>query len=184
MSRVEYDGGMSLRHAALGLLTFGPASGYDLLQTFHGSLANVWPATQSQLYGELAKLAEAGLVTVTEEGARRRKEYTLTDAGLAELRHWLVDVEPNLIRRSDMLLRVFFLNVIDLEQAEAYLRGRELEAAEYHANLRATQAEIAPETADLAVYGRIALEWGLRFTDMQREWAVWAQEELAKVKES
>jgi PadR family transcriptional regulator AphA len=184
MSRVEYDGGMSLRHAALGLLTFGPASGYDLLQTFHGSLANVWPATQSQLYGELAKLAEAGLVTVTEEGARRRKEYTLTDAGLAELRHWLVDVEPNLTRRSDMLLRVFFLNVIDLDQAEAYLRGRELEAAEYHAALRATQADIAPETADLAVYGRIALEWGLRFTEMQREWAVWAQEELAKVKES
>jgi PadR family transcriptional regulator AphA len=184
MSRVEYDGGMSLRHAALGLLTFGPASGYDLLQTFHGSLANVWPATQSQLYGELAKLAEAGLVTVTEEGARRRKEYTLTEDGLAELKHWLVDVEPNLTRRSDMLLRVFFLNVIDLEQAEEYLRGRELDAIEHHAALRATQDEIAPETADLAVYGRIALEWGLRFTEMQREWAVWAQEELAKVRKS
>jgi DNA-binding PadR family transcriptional regulator len=175
---------MSLRHAALGLLTLGPASGYDLLQTFNGSLANVWPATQSQLYGELAKLADAGLVTVTEEGARRRKEYTLTEDGLAELKHWLVDVEPNLTRRSDMLLRVFFLNVIDLEQAEEYLRGRELDAIEHHAALRATQDEIAPETADLAVYGRIALEWGLRFTEMQREWAVWAQEELAKVRKS
>ena len=184
MSIVEYDGGMSLRHAALGLLTFGPASGYDLLQTFHGSLANVWPATQSQLYGELAKLADAGLVTVTEEGARRRKEYTLTEDGLAELKHWLVDVEPIVIRRSDMLLRVFFLNVIDLDQAAEYLRRREAEAVEYTAGLRATQDEIAPETADLAVYGRIALEWGLRYSEMQREWAVWAQEELAKVKES
>jgi DNA-binding PadR family transcriptional regulator len=173
---------MSLRHAALGLLTFGPASGYDLLQTFHGSLANVWPATQSQLYGELGKLAEAGLVTVTEEGARRRKEYSLTDAGLAELKHWLVDVEPTMVRRSDLLLRVFFLGVVDLEQGEEFLRKRERGAIENHANLRATQEQIAPETADLAVYGRIALEWGLRFTEMQREWAVWAQEELAKAR--
>ena len=180
MSRVEYDGGMSLRHAALGLLTFGPASGYDLLQTFHGSLANVWPATQSQLYGELGKLAEAGLVTVTEEGARRRKEYALTDAGLAELKHWLLDVEPTAVRRSDMLLRVFFLGVVDPAQAEEFLRKREAGALEYHDSLRATEQAIAPETADLAVYGRIALEWGLRFTAMQREWAAWAQEELAR----
>jgi len=181
MSRVEYDEAMSLRHAALGLLTLGPASGYDLLQTFNGSLANVWPATQSQLYGELGKLAEAGLVTVAEEGARRRKEYALTDAGLEELKHWLIDVEPTIVRRSDLLLRVFFLGVVDPERAEEFLRRRERDAIEQHAGLRATEEEIAPETADLAVYGRLALEWGLRFTEMQREWAVWAQEELAKV---
>ena len=172
---------MSLRHAALGLLTIGPASGYDLLQSFNGSLANVWPATQSQLYGELGKLAEAGLVTVTEEGARRRKEYSLTEAGLAELKHWLVDVEPTVIKRSDLLLRVFFLGVVEQDQAEEFLRKREATAIEYYGSLRATQEQIAPETADLAVYGRIALEWGLRYTEMQREWAVWAQEELAKV---
>jgi PadR family transcriptional regulator AphA len=182
MSRVEYDAGMSLRHAALGLLTHGPASGYDLLQTFNGSLANVWPATQSQLYGELGKLAEAGLVTVAEEGARRRKEYALTEAGLAELRHWLVDVEPTVTRRSDLLLRVFFLGVVDLEQAEEFLRRRERNAIDQRAGLLATREEIAPETADLAVYGRLALEWGVRYTEMQRDWAVWAQAELAKVR--
>jgi PadR family transcriptional regulator AphA len=181
MSRVEYDDGMSLRHAALGLLTYGPASGYDLLQTFNGSLANVWPATQSQLYGELGKLAEAGLVTVAEEGARRRKEYALTDAGLAELKHWLVEVEPTVVKRSDLLLRVFFLGVVEPGQAEEFLRRRERDSIEQHAGLRATEQEIAPETADLAVYGRLALEWGLRYTEMQREWAVWAQQELAKV---
>jgi PadR family transcriptional regulator AphA len=182
MSRVEYDEVMSLRHAALGLLTFGPASGYDLLQTFNGSLANVWPATQSQLYGELGKLADAGLVTVAEEGARRRKEYALTDAGLEELKHWLVDVEPTLVKRSDLLLRVFFLGVVDPDQAEEFLRRRERDSIDQRAGLLATREEIAPETADLAVYGRLALEWGLRYAEMQREWAVWAQEELAKVR--
>ncbi|MGB0972936.1 MAG: PadR family transcriptional regulator, partial [Mycobacterium sp.] len=42
---------MSLRFATLGLLAQRPGSGYDLLKRFEKSMANVWPATQSQLYG-------------------------------------------------------------------------------------------------------------------------------------
>jgi DNA-binding PadR family transcriptional regulator len=175
---VAYHGGMSLKHAALGLLSRGPASGYDLLQTFHGSLANVWPATQSQLYGELGKLADSGMVEVVSEGARGRKEYALTDAGLTELRHWLVDVEPNAVRRSDMLLRVFFLNVLDRGQAQEFLKRRSAQAAVYHDELLAIRERIADESGPLTEYGRLTLEWGLRFTDMQREWADWALGEL------
>jgi DNA-binding PadR family transcriptional regulator len=44
---------VSLRIAALGLLAQHAGSGYDLLRRFEKSIANVWPATQSQLYGEL-----------------------------------------------------------------------------------------------------------------------------------
>lgn len=171
---------MSLKHAALGLLSRGPASGYDLLQTFHSSLANVWPATQSQLYGELGKLAQSGLVEVVAEGARGRKEYALTEAGLVELRHWLTEVEPTAVRRSDMLLRVFFLNVLDPAQAEEFLKHRAARAAEYHRELLAIKDQIAGESGPLTEYGRLTLEWGLRFTDMQRDWAEWAMGELGK----
>lgn len=59
---------MSLRHAVLGLLAESPASGYDLMKMFNASLANVWPATQSQVYGELTKLTTAGLVEVAAHG--------------------------------------------------------------------------------------------------------------------
>jgi DNA-binding PadR family transcriptional regulator len=74
MSIVEYDQLVSLRIAALGLLAQEPGSGYDLLKQFEKSMANVWPATQSQLYGELNKLAEAGLIEVSDIGPRGRKE--------------------------------------------------------------------------------------------------------------
>jgi DNA-binding PadR family transcriptional regulator len=169
---------MSLKHAALGLLSAGPASGYDLLRSFQGSLANVWPATQSQLYAELGRLADAGLITVSAAGARGRKEYALTDAGLAELRHWLTEVPPSVHRRSDMLLRVFFLGLVEPDQADAYLRQRITASAEYHDEL-AKIADSIPETnAPMALYGRLAVTWGLRFTEMQREWAEWAVEEL------
>ena len=35
-------------------------------------MANVWPATQSQLYGELNKLAAAELIEVAEVAAPQR----------------------------------------------------------------------------------------------------------------
>lgn len=56
--------------AALGLLAQKPGSGYDLLKQFEISMANVWPATQSQLYGELNKLADARLIEVSDIGPR------------------------------------------------------------------------------------------------------------------
>src|SRR6185295_18233053 len=84
MSIVEYDQCVSLRIAALGLLAQEPGSGYDLLRHFEKSMANVWPATQSQLYGELNKLADAGLIEVSDIGPRGRKEYRITEAGRLE----------------------------------------------------------------------------------------------------
>ncbi|MGW2681331.1 PadR family transcriptional regulator [Streptomyces sp. NPDC001436] len=169
---------MSLRHALLGLLSERPASGYDLLKRFETSLANVWPATQSQMYGELAKLAAAGLISVSAEGPRGRKEYTLTDDGLAELRHWLTETRPQRNTRSDILLRVFFLGVLPAEQASAYLTGlMELSDQEYE-DLRALEQSIDWGADQLSVHGRIALEYGLRFNAMRREWARWAAAQL------
>src|ERR1700754_2512466 len=107
MSRVEYDWLVSLRIAALGLLAQEPGSGYDLLKHFEKSMANVWPATQSQLYSELNKLADAGLIEVSDIGPRGRKEYRITETGRAELRRWVANPEPAPQFRSAELLRVF-----------------------------------------------------------------------------
>ncbi|GII04150.1 PadR family transcriptional regulator [Planobispora takensis] len=169
---------MSLRHALLGLLSQGSASGYDLLKIFEISLANVWPATQSQLYGELGRLADAGLIEVVAEGPRGRKAYGPTEAGMAELRHWLVEVPPEQLRRSDMLLRVFFLGAVGAEQARAYLKEQGAVATRSHEHLETIRPIVADDDHDLSVYGRIALEWGLRFTRMQQEWAEWAAREI------
>jgi PadR family transcriptional regulator AphA len=172
---------MSLRHAMLGLLSEYPASGYDLLGRFEASLSHAWPATQSQVYMELGKLADTGLIEVSAEGPRGRKEYTLTEAGLAELRHWMVEVEPNRVHRSDLLLRVFFLGVVTPEQGRDYLLRQAEHAARARAELKKIQ-EIVEEHSDdpLSTYGRLALEWGLRANKLSQEWAEWAAEELAR----
>ena len=169
---------MSLRHALLGLLNDRSASGYDLLTVFNTTLANVWPATQSQLYGELGRLCEAGLLTVGAEGARGRKEYSITEAGRAELVHWLADTEPNRVRRSETLLRVFFLGNLTHEQATDYLR-KEAEVAGYRQGLLRRIEEAADwEADDIAIYGHLALEYGHRLMAMNIEWAEWAVGQL------
>lgn len=170
---------MSLRHGILGLLSESPASGYDLLTTFHETLVNVWPATQSQLYGELSKLEKDGLIEVTATGARGRKEYTLTDAGAAELRRWMVDVEPSRVHRNDMLLRVFFLGRLSRPEARTFLEQERDGTDKYARELQSIKESVDWDSGtDLATYGRIALEWGLRFTEMRREWAEWALQQI------
>ncbi|MET7685314.1 PadR family transcriptional regulator [Streptomyces sp. NPDC005423] len=169
---------MSLRHALLGLLSERTASGYDLLKLFDTSLANVWPATQSQIYTELTKLAGAGLITVAAEGPRGRKEYALTDEGLAELRHWMTETRPQRVLRSDILLRVFFLGVLTPEQARAYLDELAGMSEQEHDDLQRLMESIDWGDDNLAVYGRIALEYGLRFNAMRREWAEWAAAQI------
>ncbi|MEV0250791.1 PadR family transcriptional regulator [Nocardia sp. NPDC050712] len=165
---------MSLRYAALGMLAEGPASGYDLLQRFKGSLSNVWPATQSQIYTELTKLADAGLIAVSDEGPRGRKEYTLTADGRADLRRWLIDTQPKPVARNEMLLRVFFLGVLEREQAREYLRSIENRMTKAGAGLAELEAAIDWDDDDFSVYGHMALEWGKRFYAMNQEWAQWA----------
>jgi DNA-binding PadR family transcriptional regulator len=169
---------MSLRHAVLGLLSSGPASGYDLLKRFEISLANVWPATQSQLYSELNRMADAALVKVAAEGPRGRKEYAITDSGMAELRHWMIEVEPERVRRSDMLLRVFFLDLIPPAEAIAYLHRQVEFASSRYSGLEGIKQAVEGEDGSLAVYGRIALEWGLRYMATVRDWAEWAEAEV------
>jgi PadR family transcriptional regulator, regulatory protein AphA len=170
---------MSLRHALLGLLSNNPASGYDLLKSFETSLANVWPATQSQIYTELTKLADTGLVVVTAEGPRGRKEYTLTDAGRTELRHWLTEPKHQKPARSDMLLRVFFLGMLTPDQTTGFLTELAGKAAADHHAYRKIEKSIDWDDGDFAIHGRLALEYGLRMSAMQREWAEWSVQQIA-----
>ncbi|MFJ5263805.1 PadR family transcriptional regulator [Streptomyces sp. NPDC088387] len=170
---------MSLRHALLGLLVFRPGSGYDLLKIFDTSLGNVWPAKQSQIYGELVKLDAAGLIEVTDEGPRGRKEYALTPEGHTEIRRWLTDVEASTSQRNPMLLQTFFLGLISREDAvERLHRYADTAAKEYDAML-AIKDSVDWDKDLLTTCGRLALEYGLRERVLDQEWAKWAAEQLA-----
>ncbi|MBO0681034.1 PadR family transcriptional regulator [Mycolicibacterium sp. S2-37] len=162
---------MSLRIAALGLLAQQPGSGYDLLRRFEQSMANVWPATQSQLYGELNKLAEAGLIEVTDVGARGRKEYAVTESGRAELVRWVTSPQDDPPLRSAALLRVFLLAEIPADDARSHLRALAHHARAEHRRLEALRDALSWSDDGASFFGRAALEYGLRARAMEAQWA-------------
>ena len=114
---------MALRYALLGALSDRPRTGYELLKHFQHSLAYAWPASHSQIYPELARLLDEGLIEQTGAGARNSKTYAVTDKGLSEVRTWLRDTAPDRRVRSDAALRTFFLWLLEPAEAREQLEG-------------------------------------------------------------
>jgi DNA-binding PadR family transcriptional regulator len=164
---------MSLRVASLGLLAQQPGSGYDLLRRFEKSMANVWPATQSQLYGELNKLADAGLIEVSDIGPRGRKEYRITEAGRVELRRWVTNPQDDPPFRSARLLRVFLLGEVPPELAREHMVATAEAADAEVKRLEELRDSIEWADDDASFYGYAALEYGLRTHAMEADWARW-----------
>jgi PadR family transcriptional regulator AphA len=97
-------------YALLALLDqLGEATSYDLKQAMDMSIQNFWPVPHTTAYEEPARLAAAGLLSVRqEEGGRRRKAYSLTDAGREVLRRWAADGKTGPpVLRDEMILKVF-----------------------------------------------------------------------------
>src|ERR1043166_245773 len=86
---------VSLRHAVLAALLSGEYSGYELAKAFDVGVANFWCARPQQLYLELSKLANDGLISggeVVQQARPNKRLFVVTDAGLAELAHFAAGV--------------------------------------------------------------------------------------------
>lgn len=166
--------------AALGLLAQRPGSGYDLLRTFEKTMANVWPATQSQLYGELNKLADTGLIEITDIGPRGRKEYRITPDGRAELQRWMTSPEGDPPLRDASLLRVFLLGEISPQQARKHMVAVAEHAEAEVKRLEELRDSIDWTDGDSLFFGRAALEYGLRRYAMDAGWARWVVDAIDK----
>jgi DNA-binding PadR family transcriptional regulator len=126
---------MSLRHALLAILAVEPMTGYDLTKHFDRSAAYVWHAPHSQIYPELRKLEDAGLVTA-ESVARGdrgiKRAYSITDAGLAELTEWVGELAAPVPERDAFHLKATYLEYGSFANAR-----RQFEAhLDYHEGLR------------------------------------------------
>lgn len=161
---------MALRHALLGILAEQPRSGWRLVKHFERTLGYAWPAVHGQVYPELARLREAGLIEQVGAGPRGAKEYAITPAGAREVQDWLRETEPSRSARSDPLLRVFLLWLLEPVEAEAHLRREAEYLRGLLAELEAVAAGPREETRKELSYG-LALDWGLRETRARVEWA-------------
>ena len=99
---------MSLSHALLNALLEYPGSGLELARRFDRSVGFFWPATHQQIYRELGRLEEAGLVKSTaQDGSRgRKKPYQVLPAGRQALETWVAQVDDPPALRDALLVRL------------------------------------------------------------------------------
>ena len=160
---------MALKYALLGSLADQPRTGYALLKHFEQSLAYAWPASHSQIYPELARLLEAGLIEQTEAGARNSKTYAVTAAGLDEVRRWLRETSPDRRVRSEAALRGFFLWLLDPAEAEQQLEHERSHWQGVLDEYRRIQDEPTGHNKKARTF-RIALEGAIRLAEARLAW--------------
>ncbi len=109
----------------LGMLTAGPAHGYDLRRRVREEIGPAWRIASSQLYASLRRLEERGeVVAALEEvpDAPPRRVYALTEAGKNRFRSWLLSGPTSGRRaRGRYLVRLYFLARLAPEQLPRYV---------------------------------------------------------------
>ena len=118
---------MDVKTVCLGMLTDGPASGYDLKKQFESSFSHFFAAGYGSIYPALSSLAESGLVhceEIPQEGKPDRKVYAITDDGHAFLREALRKTETCHKVRSEFLATMCFAHLMRDEDVEAVLDHR------------------------------------------------------------
>jgi DNA-binding PadR family transcriptional regulator len=166
----------------LGMLAFGLRTGYDIKQLVDRSTRLFWAASYGQIYPELRRLEEQGLVAGRSEptGGRPRMVYEPTEAGMAALIGWLEsDAAPTYELRDEGMLKLFFSDVAEpgrrLEIVRAMRRRHEAKRAEL-AELEVKAAEMRPGPA-------LTLQLGVGMTDYMIEWCRATERRLTEATE-
>lgn len=178
---------MSLRYALLGLLSRDDATGYELTQKFKKTMIHFWYAHHSQIYRELMKMEQEGLVcseVIPQQDHPDKKVYNLKDSGYEELLAWLMGGNVNPPKLKDaQLLRISLFHLISKDRAILFLK----KSKEHHASILDSMhrfKEHSPEHVDSDKYigEYLTLEFGMRSMRMWIDWCDWAMEELEKRK--
>ncbi|MCP3736124.1 PadR family transcriptional regulator [Sphingomonas sp. RP10(2022)] len=116
---------MSLPHALLTALAERPCSGSELAARFDRSLGYFWQATHQQIYRELARLEEAGLIkgTRVERARGRKREYRILPAGTAELARWVAEPQQPDAIRDELMVRLRAAAITDVDTLRANLQN-------------------------------------------------------------
>ena len=156
----------------LGLLGFGRMTGYDIKSTVDRSTRFFWAASYGQIYPELRKLEQEGLIRGedTSNGGRGRRHYELTDAGREALTSWLHGTATTVEYRDESLLRLFFADALPREEALGLLDARKRGHEEYLEILRTIEERAGedPDFVNLVLRRGIEFnEWGVEFCEKQ-----------------
>ncbi len=171
-------------YALLALFTFDDAemTAYELKQRADSTLRFYWtsPAT-SQVYSEVARLAELGLIEGRDED--RSTSYRITPAGRELLEHWMASSSPGFpVFKHPYALRLVMGHLSDPATMRTMLEQYLVDLAAARADLADVRVMLAGEDAPGGQYRYPSLvaDWGLSHFDAERAITLELLERLAE----
>jgi len=166
------------RYAVLGMLSLGPASGYEVRRRLEQRVAPYWHESYGQIYPLLGRLVEEGLVEVTGEDGRGRR-FALTASGHAELVAWL-EAPPTPVRgRNELLLKAFLGAETSGEVLAGHIRDFRASLVDELAAYRVNQATIAERNDERRVFSELTVTYGIAEAEALIAWCDHALDRLA-----
>ncbi len=163
--------------AVLGGLSVEPMTGYALRQAISETLGHFWSESFGQIYPTLAALEADGLVRRAAAGATSGSVFSITDAGLDELRRLLAEPIASPPPRNGLLLRLFFGRHLGADEVRRILQESLEDAVAALSRLQAVSAEVSgePESSDTPFW-RMTISAGEHHARAQ---IAWLEESLA-----
>jgi PadR family transcriptional regulator, regulatory protein AphA len=158
----------------LGMVSVAPRTGYDIKRIADFSTKFFWGASYGQIYPELKRLENAGLVSSREEprGAVRRRVYTLTERGKRALDEWLTNDTELFDLRDEGLLKLFFGEILDHDDLLALVNRRRAwfeEVARYFRSLADELGPMDDPSGEVLRYGIELMDWNAAwFADLEQ----------------
>jgi PadR family transcriptional regulator AphA len=156
-------------YVILGMVSKEPRSGYEIKSLVDNTTRFFWAASYGQIYPELKRLSEAGLVVGVDSptGGRRRTVYEITADGEEELKAWLRQPPATFEMREEGLLKLFFAGALPPQEAVEILRAMRAHRLATNQRLRAMEP-VAEEKDD--PYPMMVLRSGIEFTEWFADW--------------
>jgi DNA-binding PadR family transcriptional regulator len=163
-------------YVVLGMLNGSPKSGYEIKSAVDNSTRFFWAASFGQIYPELRRLTDAGLIegTAAPRDGRKRTVYKLTATGRKELRAWLREPPQTYEMRDEGLLKLFFAAALPPKDAVNTLEAMRKRSQETLGRLR----EIEPKAVAAEGYPLIVLRGGIELNEWYSGWCERMQKQL------
>ncbi len=117
----------SLGYAILALVATKPQTGYDIARQMKSPLGFLWQAKHGQIYPELARLVELGLVDFERHDAQSgppRRVHSITSAGRGELSRWVAQPPSPRPMNDELVVKAFALRRIRPDERDRLLRDQ------------------------------------------------------------
>lgn len=170
--------------ALLGLLARGPGTGYDLTRQMHRPVGYFWSAQHSQIYGELTRLEQDGLIRgrdVEGAGPRQSRRWSITGAGRRALHAFVTTPPPDRPTRSRLAVQAYSLWLADPDAARAMVQQVRRRHVELLADYAHEDAELGSAAVGDPEFGNAAaLRMGVLGAEGMVAWCDWVLEALER----